>query len=127
MKIRCENNSIRFRLRKSEIAQLRAGANVRTEVFFATGLGFSWEIWVDPSAENARADGYGSHVSVALPLETAAQWIDSEEVNLEFFQPIDREHRLHVLVEKDFPCKDRPSEDKADFFGELAVARPAAC
>lgn len=127
MKIRCENNSIRFRLRKSELSQLRAGDSVRTEVFFQTGLGFSWELWIDTAAETARATGYGSHVAVALPLEMAMQWIDSEQVGIEFFQPIDRDQRLRVLIEKDFPCKDRPGEDKSDFFVELAAEKPALC
>jgi hypothetical protein len=34
---------------------------------------------------------------------------------------------VHVLVEKDFPCKDRPDEDKKDFFEELADQQAPLC
>lgn len=122
MKLRCEKNSLRFRLRKSEIEELKNAGSLRTEVYFSPGLGFSYEIWLDMSADVIRAMHYGSHIAIALPLELALGWINTEQVGIEFFQKIDKEQRLHILIEKDFPCKDRPDENKADFFIDLASA-----
>lgn len=127
MKLRCERNSLRFRLRKSEIEELKNAGSLRTEVYFSPGLGFSYEIWLDLSAEEIRAIHYGSHISIALPLEIALDWIASDRVGIEHFQKIDRTQNLHVLIEKDFPCKDRPEENKADFFTDLAAQSPAVC
>jgi hypothetical protein len=36
-------------------------------------------------------------------------------------------HGLYILIEKDFPCKDRADEDKSDLFGELAEHVPDVC
>lgn len=127
MKLRCEKNSLRFRLRKSEIEELKNAGSLRTAVYFSPGIGFSYEIWLDMSSDEIRATHYGSHISVALPLNFALDWINSERVGIEFFQKIDKEQRLHILIEKDFPCKDRPEENKVDFFIELAMESPASC
>jgi len=40
---------------------------------------------------------------------------------------LDGEALLHLLVEKDFPCKDRPDEDKSDTFTGLVNGEPPAC
>ncbi len=127
MKLRCEKNSIRLRLRKSDLNRLQAEGSIRNEVSFAFGMSFSWELHLDQNAETVHAEGYGSHIKISLPLALATQWIDSQQVGIEHFQPIDRQNQLHILVEKDFPCKDRPEEDKADTFTELATQTAAAC
>jgi hypothetical protein len=123
MKIRCESDSIRLRLRKSEISHIRAEQQLSTAVRFPDGGEFSWTLLIDAHAKALTAAFQSGKLSVHIPLEMAMQWIDSEQVGLETGQG----SIPHILIEKDFPCKDRPDEDKADFFEELAEKEPPAC
>lgn len=127
MKIRCEQDSIRLRLRKSEIAQLRNEAWLRTSVHFPDGSEFGWELALDENAPNPLAQLANGSVRITLPFEAAHHWMESEQVGLEMFQPLESGGSLHLLVEKDFPCKDRPEESTDDFFQELAETTPPGC
>ena len=49
------------------------------------------------------------------------------EVGFEVFIPLNGTGKLHLLIEKDFPCKDRPEEDQSDFFQDLADKSPVVC
>ena len=128
MKLRCVNNSIRLRLRKSEIDQLRLGNAIQEEVGFpgeTPSLFFSLQMNGLKSTLSASFEN--NNIRIDLPRELASKWIDSEEVSIEDRLPIDTTNELHVLIEKDFPCKDRENEDKSDLFGELAAEGPKAC
>jgi hypothetical protein len=127
MKIRCEQNSIRIRLRKSEIVQLRAEQWLEAGVHFPGGQAFFWELVVQDSLQEIAAQFAEGRLSVKIPTATAQHWMDTETVNMECFSPLGDGHALHILVEKDFPCKDRPDEDNADFFTELAGDAPVNC
>lgn len=128
MKIRCEHNSIRYRLRKSEIAQLRAEGCVRTSAQFPGGVVLAWELLVDNQAQAVHGRFADGVVQVVLPTEVAAHWMDSNDVSVEYFQSLDGSgNTLHLLVEKDFPCKDRPWEDGTEFFAELRGEEGPVC
>lgn len=127
MKIRCEYNSIRLRLRKSEVAQLRAEKWIETTVHFPDGPVFAWELTLSSHKPEMAAQFDGGRISIAVPIEQAQAWMDTDAVSLEQFIPLSGGGSLHLLIEKDFPCKDRPEEDKADFFNELAAESPVTC
>jgi hypothetical protein len=44
---------------------------------------------------------------------------DTDEVGIYKLINIDADQVLDISIEKDFPCKDRPEEDKSDTFTEL--------
>lgn len=127
MKIRCEQNSIRLRLRRSELVQLRAEKWLGTAVHFPDGKTFGWELMLDDTLKDMTATLHAGRVSITVPARTAAQWMDSGEIGMECFLPLGGGSALHILVEKDFPCKDRPGEDKSDFFTELSEEAPVKC
>ena len=127
MKIRCEQDSIRLRLRKSELGQLRNEHKLSTTVHIPGGKSLVWELVLDDTSSDITADLESHVLKVVLPLKDALQWMDTETVGLEAFVPNGTPHQLHLLVEKDFPCKDRPEEDKLDFFTELAATQPPLC
>ncbi len=127
MKIRCEHNSVRLRLRKSEIVQLRAEHWLESSVQFPGGATFAWELALEKDSINMSGNFSEGRLQVRLPIAVALEWMDTEQVALECFLPLKDGHALHLLVEKDFPCKDRPEEDKTDFFTELAEGAPANC
>jgi len=127
MKIRCEQNSLRLRLRKSELVQLRAEHWLESGLHFPDGQGFCWELVLDPEAADVAATFSTGRLSVQVPAPAAQQWMDSDDVAIEAFLTLGDGTALHVLIEKDFPCKDQPEEDKSDYFTELADDAPVKC
>lgn len=127
MKIRCEQNSIRLRLRKSELVQLRAEQWLETTLAFPGGFSLAWEITVESDGSDVAAAYEQGRISIRIPATVAFAWMESDEVGLEYYLPVGEGAALHVLIEKDFPCKTRPDEDKSDFFAELAEDTPVKC
>ncbi|MDX1943625.1 MAG: hypothetical protein SFU99_23865 [Saprospiraceae bacterium] len=113
MKLRCAENSVRLRLRKSDIELLKKQGFVREEVNFGASQMLSYElqiakqIGITATFENGR-------ILVQIPENQYLNWVNSEQVSLEKLHP------LHILIEKDFPCKHTATEDKEDTFYELA-------
>jgi len=127
MKIRCEHNSIRLRLRKSELSQLRTEQWLETTVFFPNGQVFAWELVISDQVPEMNAHFSEGRISVRVPATQAQTWMDTDAVGIEQFVPLANNGSLHLLIEKDFPCKDRPDEDATDFFSELAEEAPVKC
>lgn len=128
MKLRCVRNSIRLRVKKSEIAQLSQGMVIREEVGFpgeTPGLIFSLEMSSD--LQMVKASFKTNLIQVVLPQAQAQHWISTNEVSIEEELPINDTEQLHLLIEKDFPCTGREEEDKSDFFGELTNEVPKVC
>jgi hypothetical protein len=64
---------------------------------------------------------------LTLPKKEALEWIITNKVGIESHINLSNDEQLHLLIEKDFPCLDRPEEDKSDTFWELAPETPDAC
>lgn len=128
MKMRCVQNSIRLRLRKSEIEALGKGATIIEEVGFpgeTSSLGFSLKM-ADKTSD-IQATYVDHQIQITIPQTQASNWINSNQVGIETFLSLQNAQQLQVLIEKDFPCKDRESEDKSDLFGDLAEEKVKAC
>ena len=127
MKIRCEQNSIRLRLRRSELVQLRVEKWLGVVINLPDGKEFGWDLLLDDDLTDMTAALQSGRISIKVPVGMAFHWMDTDEVGMERFLPIGGGTALHILVEKDFPCKDRPEEDKSDFFAELSEEAPVKC
>lgn len=127
MKIRCEQNSIRLRLRRSELVQLRAEKWLGASIHFPLGQALQWDLVLEPDQQDMTADLLPNRISIKVPYKMAQQWMDTNAVGMECFLPLGTGSALHLLIEKDFPCKDRPDEDKSDFFTELSEEAPVKC
>ncbi len=127
MKLRCEQNGIRLRLRRSELVQLRTEKWLQTTVHFPDGRVFVWELVLRDDLSEIDAHFVEGRIRIQVPEPSAHRWMDTEAVSMERFLPLADGHALHILIEKDFPCKDRPDEDKSDFFTELADEAPMNC
>ncbi len=112
MKLRCTSGSLRLRVRKSDIAQLRTAGVVRESLYFSDNQVFMFELMVADVADIHSTFEQGC-ITVRLPCHRAQQWMDSNEVGLECHAP------LHILIEKDFPCRHTNTNDRADTFYEL--------
>ena len=128
MKMRCVQNSIRLRLRKSEIEELGKGATIIEEVGFpgeTSSLSFSLKM-ADKTSD-IQATCIDHQIQITIPQTQATSWINSNQVGIETFLSLQNTQQLQVLIEKDFPCKDRENEDKNDLFGDLAEEEVKAC
>jgi hypothetical protein len=117
MKLRITTNSIRLRVRKSDLQALETAGAVYGQVDFPLGESFHYSLALGEVASlQARwADGM---LVVELPAAAGRAWMNSEQVGLAHHLPLPAGGSLELLVEKDFPCKDR-EEDITDTFFEL--------
>lgn len=125
MKLRIRGNSIRLRLTRSEVEQFGNSGLVADTVEFGQGWdAFQYQLEVGSNGE-AGAKFEGSCMTVIVPVEDAEHWTSSEQVGLEYLQPISMDENLRILVEKDFAClAERPDEDDSDaFLNPLVLAK----
>ena len=117
MKLRLEKNTIRFRVRKSDLELLNHQGFVQESVQFPNTV-FMYQLRVsgegEPAAEFSR-----NSITATIPASMATAWMKTEEVGIYHVQHINNQ-TLEITIEKDFPCKDRLEEDRSDTFIELA-------
>ncbi len=126
MKLRCTENSIRLRLRKSDIKKLSENKVLSVSVRFPAGNALIYEIKIEDSP---KVSAYFNErlVSIIIPPNLASQWINSEQVGISENLELSDVQFLAILIEKDFPCKDRIDEDKSDTFQELVPEEGESC
>lgn len=127
MKLRCVHNSIRIRIKKSELQKLDSEGIITETVSLGGTTMFAYALGVDAMRDEVNAELADNLLAVHIPLIQAQQWISSNQVGIEVNYPLDNGENLHILIEKDFPCVDRADEDKADTFTELATKKPDVC
>ncbi len=125
MKVRCIDQSVRLRLRRSDIAQLLETGRVQVQLKGPDTFSLTYLLQSD-EGEGLRCIQQGTVLTFLLPVKEINQWAHSNEVGIERTLPTPGAD-FHFLLEKDFPCKDRPDEDKADFFTELSNETPTNC
>lgn len=127
MKLRCTSNSIRIRLRKSEVAHLAEHKSIQESIDFTAESSFMYSILADDSSQQLHARLDPNHIRVFIPQPVAMEWANSDQVSLSHAQELGNGLYLDLLIEKDYPCTTRPDEDKSDFYGELQNKEGAAC
>ena len=99
---------------------LREGA-VTDQVHFPDGMVFRFSLRESKSVAQLTASLEDHTLIVWVPPAFAKKWTSTDQVGLETKLDLPGQTgKLHVLVEKDFPCLHRPQEDKSDTFTELA-------
>jgi hypothetical protein len=114
MKLRIKGNSIRLRLTKSEVIDLGQRKTIMETVNIGDTNFLYAVIPVDRKDLAASFDN--GELLIAIPVDFAATWFNSEEVGISFTQKNGNGTELFILLEKDFVCLDRPFEDQSDNF-----------
>jgi len=127
MKLRTTHNSIRIRIRKSELMQLQEKREVQESIQFPGGILFKFTLAVSDAIGYVDATLEDNNLKITIPISQAKDWITTNQVGIEDHIDLPDGAQLHVLIEKDFPCLDRPEEDKSDTFWELAPETPESC
>lgn len=121
MKLRCTTNSIRLRVRKSDLDRLQKESIISESLTFANQIHLRFSLKIDEKLTEVTAYFENNEIIVHLPSQQAQTWINSNQVGIEATNSSgESQEPLDILIEKDFPCDDRANEDKSDTFWELA-------
>ena len=116
MKIRIKGNSIRLRLTKTDVADLKEKGMVKEETVFSFEAVFSYALFVDADSEEINAKFKDNCVTVFLPEKEADILTDSQEITVKNSQYNGSADGLFILIEKDLQCLDETSEDQSDMY-----------
>ncbi len=115
MKIRIKENTLRYRLSKSEVAKLVEDGMIeeRTE-FINTVLIYTI---CETEKECLSADFIQNKITLYVPKKALQEWANTDEVGIDFRMPLINGKTLYLLLEKDFKCADMAvNEDQSDYF-----------
>jgi hypothetical protein len=108
VKLRIQDNSLRFRLTQREVTRLKEDGRVDAEIRFTSDRALYYSVASAQGLENVEVEYAADCVRVVLPRACVLAWADSDLVS------IAGEGRIRVLVEKDFQCLHGPNRWDAD-------------
>jgi hypothetical protein len=98
VKLRIQDNSLRFRLTQTEVIRLKENGRVEAEVRFTQDRALRYIVASTQAIEDIEVEYTADCVRVFLPGPWVLAWADSDQVS------IAGHGRVQVLVEKDFQC-----------------------
>lgn len=107
MKIRIKDNSIRFRLTQSEVAELGKNGIISSFTEFVDRP-FIYSIETTDN-EELSAVFIENRIVLKMPSTMIAEWISTDRVGFDGQSGL-----VRLLVEKDFVCIDNTLEDQSD-------------
>ena len=113
MKIRIKGNSLRYRLTKSDVVLLTRNGQVTESIHFGSAS-LQYELVVT-KADHLSAAFHDNCITVYFPSSWLNDWVNTEAVG--FTQIVDINNTpegLTLVIEKDFTCLDKVSEDQSD-------------
>ena len=113
MKIRIKDNSIRFRLTKSEVKKLCTEGYLQSTTELNTAT-LTYAIQVQENMQSLNADFVNNNITLLFPSAEAAVWNDSDRITYENTVILNSGNSLKLLLEKDFICLDHTHEDQSD-------------
>lgn len=117
MKLRIHADSIRLRLKQSEVKTLAEGGEV-VETCPTLPVAMQYALRPDAAAPGLRASADGARLTVLIPSPWLAGWDSDDRVGFE-----DTTGPIHLLIEKDFKCAN-PSSPKDN---DDCYENPVAC
>ena len=115
MKLRIKDQSIRFRLSQSEVAQLHRQGSVGGAC--RLGLESIGYRLLATSEEAVRLEYRAGHLTVYLPAAQLDTWAGTDAISMRHHVAMSDGPEVALLVEKDFQClTDRPHEDESDLY-----------
>lgn len=106
MKLRISGNSVRLRLKPSEVAQLETTGVVEDRVEFAPDSTLVYNLQASSQSRVPTASYTNGKLEVRIPQALAQRWAAGSDVSIQAQQDV-----LSILIEKDFRCAH---QDKAD-------------
>ena len=118
MKLRLQSNSIRLRLKQSEVDRFLRTGRVEERIVSGTDdqESFRYLLETNDAVSAPKGSIAPGSVIVQVPTADALKWALTNQIGIEGEQTIDGKTSLRILVEKDFACIDGSEEQNADTF-----------
>ena len=117
MKLRLQSNSIRLRLKRSEVERFARTGQVEEEIVFGSGANDRLHYVLKTAAVRcAEVSIQASRIVVLVPKDAAARWVSTDDISLKASQAVGDGGELVILVEKDLACLDGTDDQNADTF-----------
>jgi hypothetical protein len=113
MKIRIKDNSIRYRLTKTEVKQLCTQYFITSQTVLASNT-LTYNIQVQDNIENLSADFVANTITLFFPKVDADAWYENEIITHQHTIKTINGSLLKLVLEKDFVCLDHSDEDQSD-------------
>lgn len=113
MKIRIKENSVRFRLTKTEVETFSKKGLVRETTKFPNKT-FSYTLKAKSGIANLEADFLDDTITLYFPERLQKEWATNNKVGYANTIYLNENTSLSLLVEKDFTCLDNTIEDQSD-------------
>ncbi len=116
MKIRVKGNSIRLRLTKTDVQNLRQTGIVTESTVISPGNILTYNLQKNTEAQKMHCTFNGGNITVHLPHDKLCILIYTDEIGVQEYAENGQEGGLFLLVEKDLKCLDATSEDQSDMY-----------
>ncbi|KIA88043.1 DUF7009 family protein [Kaistella jeonii] len=116
MKIRIKGNSIRLRLTKTDVQNIKKNGIVEEQTILGAEEIFKYSLVVDEKVSAISAEFQASKITVFLSKKEADILTETDEITVEGSQNNGEEKGLFLLVEKDLQCLDTTYEDQTDMY-----------
>lgn len=113
MKIRIKDNAIRFRLTKSEVAELCEKGCYESRTEF-NDSNFVYGVRTTEKGNSLSAEFKGHTITLYIPKKLLIGWDSNNQISFENTETLQNGKTLYLLVEKDFTCLDTRTEDESD-------------
>ena len=116
MKIRIKGNSIRLRLTKTDVQNLKKNNFVEETTTIGNRQVFKYALVIDTNIPQISASFNESKITIYLSKSEAEIITNTDEITVKGSQKNSTEKDLFLLVEKDLECLDSTSEDQSDMY-----------
>ena len=126
MKLRLRHNSIRLRLKQSEVKEFAEQGSVEDTIEFEANVSLRYRLERARDADEIAARFKDGCITIIVPENEGLTWAGSEQVGIETTQSSGDGGILSILVEKDFACLEPRSggEDDDTFPNPLKCGSP---
>lgn len=116
MKIRIKDNSIRLRLTKTDVDDLRSKKIIHSETVISSSELFKYSLDVSSEIKNISARFKNGKITVSITAEMAHILTETNEITVKGEQENGADEKLFLLIEKDMQCLDESAEDQSDMY-----------
>ncbi|SFI13911.1 DUF7009 family protein [Halpernia frigidisoli] len=116
MKIRIKGNSIRLRLTKTDVKNLKNFGKIEEKTVFNDTNIFEYTLEIDDNISEISARFDQNKINVFLSKKNAKTLTETNEITVQGNQENGTEKGLLLLIEKDLECLDSTTEDQSDMF-----------
>lgn len=125
MKLRIHGDSLRLRLNRTDVEQLRKTGICAESLRFGFGSRLTYTLETSSRLTAMEAQYRHGRIRVLLPIDMAQEWTGSDQISLSLNRPDGGGPSL--LIEKDFQClhgdEANPNDDADAFPNPSAQAR----